>query len=172
MNEAADNLDPYTDSDYAADLRHRRSLTGFLIMLLGGLIAFKTRIQPTIAHSTGEAELSALSTTGKEARYIRHILTGLGAKFTRPTRIWTDNEAARLVSIATGTTKRLRHVDVQAFGIQELRRNGIAEAARVHSSHNLSDLCTKILGITQQSRHILRIFGYHGPQLTKRPKPK
>jgi hypothetical protein len=37
----------YVDSDWASDIRHRRSVSGIAFFLAGAIVAYKTRVQPT-----------------------------------------------------------------------------------------------------------------------------
>jgi len=46
------NIVGYVDSDYAGDLDKRRSQTGYVFMLFGSAISWKTTLQSTIALST------------------------------------------------------------------------------------------------------------------------
>lgn len=46
----------FVDSDWASCPKTRRSLTGVCLRLAGGTIAYKTKLQPTIAQSKTEAE--------------------------------------------------------------------------------------------------------------------
>jgi hypothetical protein len=89
-------------------------------MLFGMLIDYKKSIHPTICHSSAQAELAAKVAGGKNALYVINILKGIGIKLNKPTRMWTDSVVVQEVEKATGTTKRLRHVDIAQFAIQDL----------------------------------------------------
>ena len=54
-------LDPhrYMDSDWASCTKTRRSTTGVNVKLAGGTIAFKSKLQPTVAMSSTKAEFMA-----------------------------------------------------------------------------------------------------------------
>jgi hypothetical protein len=41
-----------SDSDWVVDIRHRRSISGIFFFLGGAVIAWKTRVQPTVYLST------------------------------------------------------------------------------------------------------------------------
>ena len=152
------------DSSYADDLRHRRSTTGSIHMLWGGLIDFICKLQTTIAHSTAEAELCGNTMAAKKTRYHQHIFRGMGINVKAAGIILVDNESARKVAKSEGTSKRLRHVDVQHFAIQDWTDNGDIDIQRVDTEYNLGDLPSKIATLQVHARLILRIFGYHGPQ--------
>ena len=60
----------YADSDWAADIRRRRSVSGIAFFLAGAIIAYKTCIQPAASTSSTEAEFVAASDAGKMALYL------------------------------------------------------------------------------------------------------
>ena len=63
----------YVDSDWAADSKTRKSVSGIAVMLAGGPIAYKSKSQTTIAHITTEAEFTAATDCAKTALYLRSI---------------------------------------------------------------------------------------------------
>jgi hypothetical protein len=102
--------------------------------------------------------------TPKRTKDIRYILLGLGYKLTQPTKIWCDNEGAKHVTNATGTTKRLHHVDIPFFALQEWFKRKEIEVTRIHTSANPSDMFTKSLTGQLYNRHVYRLAGYYGPK--------
>ncbi len=71
------NLHGYVDSDWATCPRTRRSLTGVCLRLAGGTIAYKTKLRPTIAQSSTEAEFMGALDFGKLLLYVRSLLWDL-----------------------------------------------------------------------------------------------
>ncbi len=53
------------DSDWAADLDSRRSHTGYILMLTGGVVFWKSRRKDRVLLSTSEAEYVAASQRGQ-----------------------------------------------------------------------------------------------------------
>jgi hypothetical protein len=84
----------YIDSNWGSDCTHRRSVTGLVIMLAGGVIAYKLKYQPTIALSSTKAEFTAASEAGKTTLYLRSILHELGFSQYLPTLLYKDNTGA------------------------------------------------------------------------------
>jgi hypothetical protein len=152
----------FTDSDHANCTVSRRSHTGSAITLAGSLIDYNSRIQASVTLSSCEAELVALVDTSKRLRSIRNIILGLGIPMNTPTTVFCDNEGAKKVAEATGTTKRLRHVDMQYFAIQEWVKNNEITVRKVHTSINVADLMTKALSAKLHHRHMNRLMGYYG----------
>jgi hypothetical protein len=61
-------IDTYADSDWAGDLATRRSVSGGLLYLRGALVTSWSRRQATVALSSAEAELAAMTTATDEPR--------------------------------------------------------------------------------------------------------
>ncbi len=68
----------YCDADYAGDLANAKSTSGYIILLAGGIISWKSKLQSIIAQSTTEAEYIAINAVIKEAVYIKALLEELG----------------------------------------------------------------------------------------------
>ena len=69
----------YCDADYAGDLDTRRSTTGFVFILHGGVFTWLSKRQPTVAASTTEAEYTVSAAQAvKEALWLRVLLADLG----------------------------------------------------------------------------------------------
>jgi hypothetical protein len=58
-----------SDSTWGNDRRHRRSTGGVVFLLAGGAIYYRTRIQPTVAQSSTEAEFGCMTDAGKATLY-------------------------------------------------------------------------------------------------------
>jgi hypothetical protein len=74
LQDLYDLLFGYADSDWAMDIRHRRSISGIIMMLAGGAIAWKCRVQVTILLSTTESEVLSASDAGHLALFLRSVL--------------------------------------------------------------------------------------------------
>ena len=61
---ATTDLHCYVDADWASDTRTRRSMTGIGMYLAGAPVAYRARLQPTVAMSTTESEFIAASDAG------------------------------------------------------------------------------------------------------------
>jgi hypothetical protein len=66
------------DAAYANDTKTRKSITGYIFSLAGGAIAYKSKLQPTVATSSTEGEFYAAIHASKVAKYLRSILDELG----------------------------------------------------------------------------------------------
>jgi hypothetical protein len=136
----------FVDSDWGSDRTHRRSVTGLVVMLAGGAIAYKSKYQPTIALSSTEAEFTAASEAGKTILYLRSILHELGFSQYLPTILFEDNTGALHMANAQQPTRRTRHMDTKDFALQDWVEHDNLELAQIGTALNISDAFTKALG--------------------------
>ena len=104
-------LEAYCDADYAGDIDTRRSTTGYVFILGGGAISWSSRLQPTVAVSTTEAEYMAAAYAIKEALWLRTLLTEMGLEQDTIT-ICADNQSAIKLLKNPVFTMRSKHIDV------------------------------------------------------------
>jgi hypothetical protein len=111
------NLKGASDSTWATDRQHRRSTGGIVFFYAGGAVYYRSRINPTVAQSSTEAELAFMTDAGKAALYLRLILEELHLDQLHPTKIAVDNRGAQQLTNAQQPTKRTCHIDMRDFCI-------------------------------------------------------
>ena len=86
----------YSDSDFAGCIDSRKSTFGYLFMLTGGAILWKSVKQIIIASFTMEAEFVACFEATVHGLWLRNFISGLGIvdSISKPLRIYCDNSAA------------------------------------------------------------------------------
>ena len=94
------------DSDHAGNVKHRKSVTGIVAKLAGGAVLYRTAYQPTIAHSSTEAEFAAACDAGKHILYLRSLLEEIRLRQSDATILYEDNQGALLMANAQRPTKR------------------------------------------------------------------
>ncbi|KAG7374842.1 reverse transcriptase RNA-dependent DNA polymerase [Nitzschia inconspicua] len=154
-------LTGYVDAAHANDLRNRRSTTGYAFVLNGGAIAYRSKTQTVTATSSTEAEFIAAVSAAKTAKYLRAVLHELSFPQLSPTPIHVDNVSAIQIINARKPTERSRHIDIQAFAIQDWKDNGDILMHHIPGVINPSDSLTKPTGWVLHSRHCRRIMGHY-----------
>jgi hypothetical protein len=152
----------FVDAAHATDLLSRKSVTGIVFCLAGGAIAYKSKLQATVATSSTEAEFIAAVHAAKIAKYLRSVLEEFGFPQEGPTPLYEDNMAAIAMINECRPTPRARHIDIQHFAIQEWRRRGIITMRHIPGVVNVADQATKALPWTLHSRHARRSMGHYG----------
>ena len=93
-------LQGFTDADWQGDLDGRKSTSGYVFMLAGGAISWKSKKQDSVALSSMEAEYIAASEAVKEGVWLKEFLASLKVidSASNPVTIYCDNQAAIKVS--------------------------------------------------------------------------
>jgi hypothetical protein len=65
----------YGDDDFVGCLDTRKSTTGVVFLLHGGAVAWASRVQPTVASPTTEAEYMAGAAATREALWLKRLLS-------------------------------------------------------------------------------------------------
>ncbi|KAJ9513375.1 hypothetical protein QJQ45_001423 [Haematococcus lacustris] len=103
-------LQGFSDADYAGDKDTARSTTGYIFTLNGGAISWSSRLQPTVAMSTAEAEYMAASSAAKEALWLRKLMRDLQLDASC-VHLGCDNQAAIQLLHNPMATSRAKHID-------------------------------------------------------------
>ena len=111
FGRSGETLVGYCDADYAGDMDTRRSTTGYVFLMFGGAVSWSSRLQPTVAASTVEAEYLSAAQAVKEALWFRKLGGDLGLNL-GTVHIYCDNqEAIRLLKHPIAS-QRSKHIDV------------------------------------------------------------
>lgn len=154
----------FSDADWAACPKTRRSLTGVCVKMAGATIAYKTRMQRTIATSSTESELMAAYDLGKIMLYIRSVLWDLDVPQEAATHIYEDNDACTIIANAQKASDRTRHMDIKYKVLGEWIERDLVVMSRVSTNVNEADQFTKSLGRILYYRHLDYIMGHVPPQ--------
>src|SRR5271168_1154679 len=84
------NLNIFCDADWAADA-NRKSVSGYVITLAGGAVAWSSKKQATVALSTAESEYISATHAAKQVLWHRSLFTELEIKLPRTSTIFSDN---------------------------------------------------------------------------------
>jgi len=123
----------------------RHSTTGYVFTYAQAAISWGCKKQATIALSSCEAEIVALSESAKEAVFLADFLSELGFPARSPTQLATDNTGARDLSYNPEHHDRVKHVERRHFFIRELVEDQRVVVPFVRTHANLADFFTKPL---------------------------
>ena len=91
-----------------------KSTSGYLFMMVGGPLSFKTALQSVTAQSAMEAELVWMTLASKEAVYLSNMMAELGsAKRFDSAPLFTDNTGALHLAGSSAYTSRAKHIALQ-----------------------------------------------------------
>eukprot|EP00854_Cymbomonas_tetramitiformis_P034618 gene34618-biopygen34526 len=139
-------LTGYSDADHAADKVTHRSVTGSLVRLNGSTVMYSSRLQKTVALSTADSELVALSETARDIEHLTHLISEF-ATVQLPVVLHGDNHASVLQAESALNNTATRHIAVRDRYVAKLVELGRVLIAKVPSAQNLADFFTKSLPV-------------------------
>ncbi|GKC48502.1 hypothetical protein Tco_1071247 [Tanacetum coccineum] len=133
--------------------------TGYVFVLNGGAVDWKSAKQSIFATSSAEAEYIAAYDASKEAVWVRKFISGLGVVPTieEPINMYCDNTGAITIANESGITKGARHFHAKVHYLPEVIEFGDIKLEKVHTDDNLADPFTKALTFTKHSEHTRNI---------------
>lgn len=158
-------LTRYTDADWANDPDRRRSISGYLFSLGGGVISWSSQKQQTVATSSCEAKYMAASYCTKEALWLRNLLEHLGIAQRNPTTIYCDNQGAISLTKDASLHSRSKHIDVAHHFVRERVETNQVTFEYVPTHRMPADALTKPLTKPKLGK-FRRIMGVCGKPLT------
>lgn len=139
----------HCDADWAGDRSTRRSTTGYIFQLAGGPISWRSRLQPTVALSSTEAEYRAVTEAGQELLWLRRMMEKFGFSDSSPTVLMSDSLGAIHLTSKSIFHGRTKHVEIQYHWIREVVNAGHLSIKHCPTDVMVSDLLTKALSKAQ-----------------------
>ena len=138
----------WSDADHAGDKETRKSHTGYLSMVLGGSLTWRSYSQKSVALSSFGAELMAIADALKDCIWQRRVLHNLGLLTTGATAIFEDNQGTIAVACQDPGTvsSKTKHIAVRFFFIREHVECGDVEVIYCCTEEMIADIFTKPLG--------------------------
>ena len=96
-----------------------KSTTGYVSFFNGGPISWNSRLQPTVAKFSTEAEYIGLSSACGEIIWCRQLFHDLNYAISKPTVIYEDNAGAIDLSYNPVHHKRTKLINVRYHAIRE-----------------------------------------------------
>ncbi|KAL5576619.1 hypothetical protein UlMin_018318 [Ulmus minor] len=145
------NLDivGFCDADFGGYVDDKKSTTGYIFMMAGGAISWKSVKQTLTSSSTMEAEYVVCYEATCNAMWLRNFISALGVvdSTTRPLKLYCDNSAAVSFSRNTRSTCRSKHIDVKFYFVKEKVVEGLISVEYMSTNNMLADPLTKGLPI-------------------------
>ena len=147
--ECSGRVEAFVDSNWAPERNNdRRSLSGCVILVDGFPIKAFTRQQSSVAMSSAEAELVAITEGAKEAVGVVSLIQHIWGAFRtcqEPPAIFSDSQAAINIGSMHGLLRRVRHIDLRVCWTQAAIQDRLISLSWVRGVGNPADLFTKAL---------------------------
>ena len=135
----------YSDSDWAGDLNDRKSMSGYIFMLSGAGISWRSKKQTSVALSTAEAEYIALSSSVQEAIWLKQLTSELSREHSssKATVIYEDNQSAISLAKNPQFHGKAKHIDIRHHFVHDQVTSGTIELKYCCTENMVADIFTK-----------------------------
>ena len=149
----------YSDSDYAGCVDTRKSTCGYLYLLAGGAISWKSVKQSVIVTSTMEAEFMACFEAMVQAKWLRNFISRLGIvdSIARPLKIYCDNSTTVFFSKNDKYSKGAKHMELKYFAVKEEVQKQRVSIEHISTNLMIADPLTKGLPPKTFTGHVERM---------------
>eukprot|EP00795_Rhopilema_esculentum_P014459 gene14460-biopygen4243 len=117
-------LSGFVDADWGGNVNGRKSQSGYMFTICGGVVSWASKKQTSVALSSTEAEYVAACLATKEAVWLRSLLADLNFTQEEPTVVQEDNQGAIAMSKNPKFHARTKHIDIKHHFIREKVENG------------------------------------------------
>ncbi|GKA00550.1 retrotransposon protein, putative, ty1-copia subclass [Tanacetum coccineum] len=145
----------YCDAGWQTDKDDSRSQSGWIFLLNGGAVTWKSSKQDTVADSTCESEYIAACEASKEAIWMKNFIGDLGVVPTvqDPIEIFCDNESAVALTKEPKDHGKSKHIDRKYHFVRSKVAEGHVIVKDIRSEDNPADPFTKALAKSKHDEH-------------------
>ncbi|KAM1125891.1 hypothetical protein ACFX2B_040641 [Malus domestica] len=149
----------YSDSDFAGCIDSRRSILGYLFLLAGGAISWKSTKQDAVAISTMEAKFIACFEATNHGLWLQNFISRLGIidSIAKPLRIFYDNAAAVFFSKNDKYSNGAKHMDIKYLTLKEEVLKQRVSIEHISTMLMIADPLTKGMGPKAFNDHVERM---------------
>jgi hypothetical protein len=146
----------YSDSDFSGCVDSKKSTSGYIFMLAGGPISWKSAKQSLRASSTMQAEFVACYHATGQAVWLKNFIPGLQVidSIARPLTLFCDNEAAVFFSKNNKSSGASKWIDIKYLVVRDKVKDGTIMIQHINTRAMLADSLTKALPPTLYKEHV------------------
>jgi hypothetical protein len=135
-------LTAFVDASYA-DCEKGRSTESYVFMLGGAPIAWSSKRQQIVAHSTTVAEYCSMNSMVRQGLYLQNICRAIGFEFDHPLPVFTDSGNVIKLLNKPGYSPGIRHLDVRYHYVKESKDENRIRIEKIDGTKNPADGLTK-----------------------------
>jgi Reverse transcriptase (RNA-dependent DNA polymerase) len=157
--ESKRTLEGYADTD-GSMAEDRRTITGYAFLVDGSAVSWSSKQQEIISLSTTESEYVVAMHGGKEALWLRSLISEVFRTLQEPTTLFSDNQAAITLTCNHQYHARTKHIDVRYHWIHWVVEQGAIKVIYCPTDDMVTDALTKALP-SAKVKHFAAGLGLH-----------
>ena len=130
-----------------------RSTSGFVFLMAGAAVSYRSRRGTMVLGSTAAAEYVALYDIMMEGVWVRSLLVDMGSPKQLAVRINEDNQAAIKIAVNLLVSDRSKSIRIKYHAVREMIAEALFELAHCGTDEMTADIMTKSLGPKKFARH-------------------
>ena len=148
------HIEGYTDSDYAGD--DRKSTSGYIFSLAGGVISWKSSKQTVTTSSTMYAEFVACYEATGQVSWLKKFMPELKVvdDIHRPLKFYCDNEPAVCYAHNNRSSGVAKYIDIKFYVVKDKVLNHSISLEHISTKKMLADPFTKGLPPNMFREHL------------------
>ena len=150
----------FVDSSWSNCPDTNRSWFGYVIMWCGCAFSWRSKLEPTVALASRDAEAIAAVYAIKAVLGFLIMLTEMQFDPTIPVTVHVDNRATVDGSNSEKIHKDSRHFAMRLAWIREIVRAGLVATSFIESARNFADIFTKVLTAIVRSKLRPSLMGH------------
>jgi hypothetical protein len=145
----------YVDASFDTDLDDSKSQSGYVFVMNGGAVSWRSSKQSMVSRSSTEAEYVAALEAAQEAVWMKEFISELGVvpSALDPMVIYCDNNGAIANAQEPRSYKNFKHVKRRFHTIHEHVMDGDVKICKVYMDLNMADPLTKALPKAKHDQH-------------------
>jgi hypothetical protein len=147
----------YSDSDFAGCIDSRKSTSGYIFLMAGGAVLWRSAKQTLTATSTMEAEFVSCFEATSHGIWLKSFISGLRImdSIHRPLRMFCDNLAAVFMAKNNKSGSRSKHIDIKYLAIRERIKEKKVVIEHISTELMIADPLTKGMPPLKFKDHIV-----------------
>ena len=157
MKPVESPIEGFSDSDWAGCVDTRRSTSGFVWIMNGGAICWRSKLQSIVALSSTEAEYVGATPAVQEILWLRDLLCELGVIDPSPSLLNMDNRGAVSLTRGAGDSNRTKHIDIRHHFIRLHVEKKRIKVQYTPTDEMTADILTKNLGRAKHDYFVTKL---------------
>ncbi|XP_050121377.1 secreted RxLR effector protein 161-like [Malus sylvestris] len=156
------NVVCYSDADLGGCIDDRMSTSGYIFIMVGGAVSWRSRKQTTRVVFTMESEYIGCFEAMRHGIWLRNLICDMKIvkSIEEPIKIYCDNTSAVFFAKNNRRSEASRLMDIKYLKLQDEIRNGTIDLEHIGTFNMVADPLTKALHVTAFQRHLPNV-GLH-----------